>query len=72
MKELTPKATVAGGDVRLARVYGELKCLRENPKQRYSEALYRDENNWIDVAELMCQQGWAITKRIKEEERHPL
>lgn len=72
LKELTPKATSAGGDVRLARVYGELKCLRENPKQRYSEALYRDENNWIDVAALMCQQGWAITKRIKEEERHPL
>jgi len=72
LKELTPKAVVPNGDVRLARVYGELQCLRENPKQRYSEALYRDENNWIDVAALMCQQGWAITKRIKEDERHPL
>lgn len=71
LKELHP-APGPNGNLRLARVFGELQCLRDNPKQRYSEAVYKDSKNWVDVASLMCSNGWARTKRImKEDERHP-
>jgi len=71
LEELKPQAERGDGDMRAARVYGELKCLRDNPKQRYSEQVYRDPNNWIDVGTLMCSQGWARTKNIRDEkEQH--
>merc|ERR550519_3079759 len=66
LEELKPQPG-PDGDLRPARVYGELKCLRDNPKQRYSEQVYRDPNNWIDVGTLMCSQGWAKTKNIRDE-----
>lgn len=70
LNELRPSKET--GDLRLARVFGELKCLRDNPKQRYSEAVYKNPDNWIDVATLMCSKGWAKTKRMKEEAQSEL
>lgn len=71
LKELQ-SAAGPNGDLRLARVFGELKCLKTNPKQRYSEAIYKDEKNWIDVAVLMASLGWAKCKRMKDEDKHAL
>lgn len=54
---------------RLQMVFGSLKCLRNNPKQRYNEQVYRDPNNWVDVAELLVRQGFAECKRLRVEEQ---
>jgi len=53
------------------RVYGSLQCLRNNPKQRYNEQVYRAENAWVSVAELLVANGYADMSKRRDDRDKP-